>query len=163
MEDISVYGLDSTVLFYYSYCVKAPFYPGIKNKSIVFLVYLIFAVASLISEMGCHITILVKQTQIESKANLYVLKDNKVVSNQRHHRNIVSALGHFATFIISMVQLLLIMNTFYFVFENEEILVTIGTLTLFFNPAIEFFVYPLIETIFSERLRGTLPFMYIRN
>ena len=159
VEDISMYGLDSSVLFFYSYCGTTPFYPGVKNKSIIFLVYGIFGIVSLVSEMGCHVTILFRQTRIETRSNLYVLKDNKVVSSQRHHRNIVSALGHFATFIISMAQLFLLMNTFYFFIENEEVLVTIRTLNLFFIPAIEFFVYPLIETIFSERLHGTLSFM----
>ena len=159
VEVVSLNGLDSPSLFFFSYCAKVPFHPEVKKKSIIFLVYGIFAIASLVSEMGCHLTILFRQTRIESRANVYVLKDNKVVSNQRHHRNIVSALGHFATFIICMAQLFLLMNTFYFFIENEEILVTMRSLNMLFIPAIEFFIYPLIETIFSERLRGTLPFV----
>ena len=163
VEALSMYGLNSPSLFFYSYCAKVHFYPDVKKKSIVFMVYGLFSIACLISEMGCHLAILLKQTSIEKRANVYVIKNNRLVSNHRHTRNIVSALGHFATFAICMVQLFLLMNAFVFFIEDKEMLVSMRSLTMFFMPATEFLIYPLIETIFSERLRSTLPFMSCGN
>ena len=156
MENVIQYGLATTPLFYYSYCGKIPFYANLIIESKGFMVILLLGTITLGFEMCCHITILVKQTQIESRADIYVLKDNKVVSKQRHQRNIVSALGHFASFFISMVQLCFLMPALFFSFEVEEIPL-IRNLILFLIPATEFLIYPLIETIFSETLRGTLP------
>ena len=55
------------------------------------------------------------------------------------------------------------MNAFVFFIEDKEMLVSMRSLTMFFMPATEFLIYPLIETIFSERLRSTLPFMSCGN
>ena len=156
VKNLSHFGLANPPLFYYSYCGKTPFSTNLLYESKAFLVYGVICIISLASEMCCHITILVKQTQIETRADIYVLKDNKVISKQRHQRNIVSALGHFASFFISMVQLCFLLPALFFSFEVEEITL-IRNLILFFIPATEFLIYPLIETIFSETLRGTLP------
>ena len=159
MENLVRYGLGSPPLFYYSYCGKTPFPTNLINESKVYLVHGMICIVCLVSEIFCHITILVKQTKIESRANIYVLKDNKVVSTKRHHRNIVSAVGHLASFFISMAQVSFLIYAFYFSFEDEGIVAMTRLLTLFFVPATEFFMYPLIETIFSETLRGTLPLL----
>ena len=161
VEEISSNGIDSSDLFFLSYCGKAPFDPGVKKKSILFFVYGILAIICLVLEMGCHIIVLFKQTRIETRASVYILKDNRVVSNQRHNRNIVSTLGHFASFMISMAQLFLLFYSLYFFVEDEEIMSKMRTLTMFLSPATEFLLYPLIETIFSERLRSTFPILNI--
>ena len=142
-------------LFFYSYCGQTPFHPDVVNESIVFLAFGLECISCLVCGMICHLLILCKQARIESKASVYVLKDNKVVSSRRHHRNIVSFMGHFASFILTMVHFSLFLNTFYFFVENEEILATLRTLVFFFFPATEFLVYPLVETMFSESLRRT--------
>ena len=156
VKNLGQYGLANPPLFYYSYCGKTPFSTKLLYESKAFLVYGVICIICLASEMCCHITILVKQTHIESRADIYVLKDNKVVLAKRHHRNIVSALGHFASFFISMVQLCFLLPALFFSFE-DKIITLIRNLILFFIPATEFLIYPLIETIFSETLRGTLP------
>ena len=155
-ENVAVHGLSSPPgLFFYSYCGKTPFHPDVVNESIIFLAFGIECITCLVSGMMCHLVILFKQTRIESGAGVYVLKDNKVVSSHRHHRNIVSFMGHFVSFILTIAQLSLLLNTFYFFVDDEEMLATVRNLTYFFVPATEFLIYPLIETIFSERLRET--------
>ena len=73
----------------------------------------------------------------------------------RHIRNVVSALGHFASFTVSMAHLLLI-PTVYLLSdsETESGPVTLCSLIAFFFPSINFFVYPFIETMFSDNLRN---------
>ena len=39
--------------------------------------------------------------QIESRANVYEIRGNHLVIRQRHHRNVVSALGHFLSLVVS--------------------------------------------------------------
>ena len=75
----------------------------------------------------------------------------------RHLRNVVSALGHFASFIVSMAHLLLI-PTIYLLSggggEDVSGPMEICQLIAFFFPSINLLVYPFIETIFSENLRN---------
>ena len=156
VENVAMHGLSSPPgLFFYSYCGKTPFHPDVVNESIIFLAYGLVCISCLVSGMICHLVILFKQTRIESGASVYVLKDNKVISSRRHHRNIVSFMGNFVSFILNLAQLSLLLNTFYFFIEDEEILATMRNLIYFFLPATEFLIYPLIETIFSESLRRT--------
>ena len=72
----------------------------------------------------------------------------------RHIRNVVSALGHFASFIVSMAHLLLI-PTIYMLSHSETASgpMAMCQLIAFFFPSINFFVYTFIETMFSENLR----------
>ena len=74
----------------------------------------------------------------------------------RHIRNVVSALGHFASFLVSMAHLLLI-PTLYFLSHTENASgapMAICQFIAFFFPSINFLVYPFIETVFSENLRN---------
>ena len=72
-----MYGLDSPVLFYYSYCGKAPFYPGVENKSIMFLVYGIFAIAR-----KCH-----SQTVTTSVLDCPSPQDTTVHNHMPRHKH----------------------------------------------------------------------------
>ena len=73
---------------------------------------------------------------------------------RRHLRNVVSALGHFASFIVSMAHLLLI-PAIYLLIDGENVSgpLAMCRLIAFLFPSINFFVYPFIETMFSENLR----------
>ena len=110
---------------------------------------------SLIAEMCTHIAVLVKQTRIENKATVFLVKNNQLVTRQRHHRNIISSLGHFLSFSLSLFETFLHMNALYFFFDFEMVTM-IRNLNFFFLPSIKFTVYPLIETMFSETLRESL-------
>ena len=77
---------DSPVLFYYSYCAKTTFPMEDIDDLVVFKLLMLCTVPVLIGEMCCHIAILVKQWQIESKATVYIIKNNRRVSRQRHRR-----------------------------------------------------------------------------
>ena len=63
-------------------------------------------------------------------------------------------MGHFASFAVSMAHLLLI-PTIYLVSdaENAPMAMTMCQFIAFLFPSINFFIYPLIETMFSENLR----------
>ena len=73
----------------------------------------------------------------------------------RHLRNVVSALGHFASFIVSMAHLLLIPTIYLLSNGGGKVSgpLEICQLIAFFFPSINFLVYPFIETVFSENLR----------
>ena len=155
-ENVAVHGLGSPPgLFFFSYCAKTPFQADFVPDSIIFLAFGIDCIACLVSAMVCHLVILVKQSRIDSRAAVYVLKNNMVVSGQRHHRNVVSFTGHFVSFILTIAQFALMLNTFYFFVEAKEVLATMRNLVQFLFPATEFLIYPLIETICSESLIGT--------
>ena len=70
-------------------------------------------------------------------------------------------MGHFVSFILTILQFALLLNTFYFFVEDVEILATMRTLVFFFVPATEFLIHPMVETIFSEKLRETFNFSSI--
>ena len=118
-------------MFFYSYCGKTPFHADVVNESIIFLAFGLECITCLVSGMACHLIILFKQTRIESAAGVYMLKNNRVVSSRRHQRNIVSFMGHFVSFILTILQFALLLNTYYFFVEDVEILATMRTLVFF--------------------------------
>ena len=88
----------------------------------------------------------------KNKATFYIIKNNQRVSRQRHQRNVISAVGHFLSFAISMLETFLLVNAFYFL-KDIETVTTVRNVNMFLIPSINFFVYPFIETLFSENLR----------
>ena len=148
---------DNPMLFYYSFCKKTPFPSDMINENaIVFKIYVtLFITPSLIAEMCSHIAILIKQTRIENNATVYMVKDDQLVSRQRHHRNVISAVGHFVSFALNLFETFLHIYALYFFFDFETVTI-LRNLNFFFLPSIKFSIYPLIETLFSETLRGTL-------
>lgn len=117
-------------------------------------VYLLCAILSRVLELGVHITILVKQTQIESRAEVYVIKGNMVVCGQRHQRNIVSAFGHFLSFLLSICHLFVIPVLFCVNYNSSGPSYVCNLMTFLF-PSFNFSIYPLIETVFSDNLMNT--------
>ena len=149
---------DTPILFCYSFCKKSPFPPYLFNEIVVFNSFVAFIMTpSLIAEMCIHITVLVKQTNIENRASVYIVKNDQRVSRQRHTRNVISAVGHFLSFALSMLETFLLVHAFYF-FKDIETVATIRNVNMFLLPSIIFLVYPLIETLFSENLRGSFCF-----
>ena len=147
---------DNPMIFFYSFCKKTSFPSDMINEIIVFKIYVtIFMIPSLIAEMCSHITILVKQTRIENKATVYMVKNGRRISRQRHHRNVVSAVGHFLSFVLNLFETFLHINALFFFFDMETVTI-IRNLNFFFLPSIKFAIYPLVETLFSETLRDSL-------
>ena len=147
---------DNPMIFYYSFCKKTPLPTDRVHEMIVFQIYVtFFMVPSLIAEMFTHIAVLVKQTRIETKATVFLVKNNQLVTRQRHHRNIISSFGHFLSFALNLCETFLHMNALYFFFDFEMVTM-IRNLNFFFLPSIKFTIYPLIETLFSETLRESL-------
>ena len=143
------------ILFCYSFCKKSSFPSDFTDVNFIFKIFVIMIMTpSLIGEMCIHIAVLVKQTKIENNASVYIIKNGHHVSRQRHQRNVVSAMGHFVTFAISMLETFLLVHAFYFI-TNVETLTNVRNLSMFFIPSIKFFVYPFIETMFSENLRDS--------
>ena len=72
----------------------------------------------------------------------------------RHARNVVSAMGHFASFAVSMAHLLLI-PTIHLVSDAKSAPIAEAMMKFitFLFPSINFVIYPFIETMFSQNLR----------
>ena len=144
---------NNPMLFYYSFCKKSPFPSDLIDDVMIFKIFVTLVITpSLIAEMCIHIAVLVKQTRIENNATVYIVKNDQRVSRQRHQRNVISALGHFVSFALSMLETFLLVHAFYFI-KDFETVTTVRNLNMFLIPSINFFVYPFIETLFSEKLR----------
>ena len=107
-------------------------------------------------ELCVHIAIFYKQTQIESKASETIVKNDKLVSSQRHQRNVIGAIGHFASFAASLA--LLVVDSgipaYYFIKWNTSGgPPMICYFFIFLFPSINVFVFPFIETLCTENLR----------
>ena len=111
-------------------------------------------VLSLIAELCCHIVIYKKKTNIESRAQVYEVRGNKIVSQMRHQRNVVSILGHFLTFSIIFGHYIIFASAYFIV--PETLLLRIQCILHFLDPCLIFFLCPLIETMSSGTLRDNL-------
>ena len=151
IESLMLYS-DKPMLFHYSFCKKTPFSSDLyDNVHIMKIGVTIIMIPSMIAEMCIHIAVLVKQTQIENNASVYIVKNDQRVSRQRHQRNVVSAMGHFGSFAFRMLETFLVIHAFYFI-DDFETLTIAWNLSMFFIPSINFFIYPFIETLFSNNL-----------
>ena len=134
-----------------SYCAKTPLPTHLSDELYVLSVYLCISIPCLVAELCTHIVILVKQTRIEARATVYeVKKNNQLVSRQRHQRNVVSAFGHFVSFLLNLAHILLMIPAGYDLERNYY------ALFAFFTPSFNFFLAPLIETVCTESLRKSL-------
>ena len=145
---------DSGYLFHVSYCRKTPFAPRIIYNlffanSCAFLTNM-----SILGEITAHICIFAKKTGIESRAQVYEIRGNRMVCEQRHQRNVVSALGHCASFVVAMVQRLIFTVALYAI--GQDSVVNLARLLMFLLPCINFFLHPLIETLSTHNLRRSL-------
>ena len=115
---------------------------------------MILTILSLTGELIAHMFIYVRQSKIENRAQVYEIRGNHLVCQMRHQRNVISALGHFFSFAVSMTQRIIFAISLYY-FEDDTIVV-LARLSIFLLPCINFFVHPLIETISSHTLRGSI-------
>ena len=145
---------DNDYLFHYSYCGKTSFAPKIVYNLIIGNICMILTTLSITGELIAHMFIYVRQTKIENRAQVYEIRGNHLVCQMRHQRNVISALGHFFSFAVSMTQRIIFAISLYY-FEDDTIVV-LARLSFFLLPCINFCVHPLIETISSHDLRGSI-------
>ena len=145
---------DNSYLFHYSYCGKTSFSPEIVYNLFITNSCMCLTTMSIFSEFLAHIWILVKQTNIESRAQVYEIRGNRLVCQMRHQRNVVSALGHFFSFALSMTQRVIFTISLYAI--EDDTVVLLARISFFLLPCINFFVHPFIETMSTHNLRQSL-------
>ena len=145
---------DNCYLFHYSYCGKTSFSPEIVYNLFITNSCMCLTTMSIFSEFLAHIWILVKQTNIESRAQVYEIRGNRLVCQMRHQRNVVSALGHFFSFALSMTQRVIFTISLYAI--EDDTVVLLARISFFLLPCINFFVHPFIETMSTPNLRQSL-------
>ena len=147
--------LDAPLLIFYSYCAKTAFsQERVMNELIFVKVYGLIIILSRVVELVIYIVIFMRQTEIESRASIACIKGDEPVSVRRHQRNVVSVMGHFVSFLLGMVHLLLppiIYFSYFYIGESEPIMMS--DFIVFIFPSLNFLVYPLVEILFSENLR----------
>ena len=146
----------SPVLAFYSYCSKTTFEPEIAREMLFMKVETVWFTVSFFLEFVTHISIFIKQTEIESRATVFELRGGRLVSKQRHQRNIVSMIGHFVQCLLNIVLKIGLFTGFNFLSLDDKTSTMIRDLTAFFIPSYFFCIYPVIETFLSENLRGSL-------
>ena len=145
---------DNDYLFHYSYCGKTSFAPKIVYNLIIGNSCMILTTLSITGELIAHMFIYVRQTKIENRAQVYEIRGNHLVCQKRHQRNVVSALGHFFSFAVSMTQRIIFAISLYYL--EDDTIVVLSRISFFLLPCINFCVHPLIETISSHNLRGSI-------
>ena len=105
---------------------------------------------------SAYAAIFIKQLILEAQSNVHIERNIQVVSRGRHQRNVISAIGHFASFVVSCSETTLLYLALYFFPVTEKTLLTLQNLITFFFPCMNFVIYPLIETMCSQNLRDTL-------
>ena len=145
---------DNSYLFHYSYCGKTSFTPKIVYNLIIGNICMILTTLSITGELIAHIFIYVRQTKIENRAQVYEIRGNHLVCQTRHQRNVISALGHFISFAVSMTQRIIFAISLYYL--ADDTIVVVSRISFFLLPCINFCVHPLIETISSHNLRGSI-------
>ena len=99
---------DNSFAFFFSYCRKTLFVPEMFSKLTVPNSLMLMTTVSMICESLAHILIFSKKTSIESRAQVYEIRGNRLVCEMRHQRNVVSVLGHFFSFSISLIQVIIL-------------------------------------------------------
>ena len=140
-----------------SFCAKTTFYPHLIDDLVVIKVYVLtFGIPCALLMLIAYAAIFVKQMHLESQSNVHVEGNIRVVSRGRHQRTVISAIGHFTSFIVSCSETTLLYLALYFFPVTEETLFMFQNLITFFFPSMNFVFYPLIETLCSQNLRDTL-------
>ena len=151
------FNYDDYLFFHYRYCSNMNYSTLEASKMTDLITVKIFScmgVLSLIAELCCHIVIYRKKTNIESRAQVYEVRGNQIVSQMRHQRNVVSILGHFLTFSIIFGHYIIFASAYFIV--PETLLLRIQCILHFLDPCLIFFLCPLIETMSSGTLRDNL-------
>ena len=144
---------ENSFAFFFSYCRKTSFDPEMISKLVVSNSLVFITTMSIICEFLAHILIFSKKTSIESRAQVYEIRGNRMVCELRHQRNVVSVLGHFLSFAITLIQLIIFAVG---VYTLKESILTLAKLNAFHNPCINFFIHPLIETLSTHNIRQSL-------
>ena len=145
---------DNSYLFHVSYCRKITFAPKIIYNLFFANSCMCLTTMSILGEFVAHIFIFSKKTSIESRAQVYEIRGNRLVCQMRHQRNVVSALGHFFTFAVSMTQRVIFTVAIYAIEEDK--VDSMSRLLMFLLPCINFFVHPFIETLSTHNLRQSM-------
>ena len=145
---------DNSFLFHYSYCGKTSFSPEIVYNLFITNSCACLTTLSTFSEFLAHICILIKKTNIEAGAQVYEIRGNRLVCQMRHQRNVVSAFGHFSSFVVSITQRIIFTISLYAI--EDDSVVILSRLSFFLLPCINFFVHPFIETMSTHNLRQSL-------
>ena len=145
---------NNSYLFHYSYCGKTIFSSQIVYSLIATNSCMSLTTLSITGELLAHMFIYLKQAKIENRAQVYEIRGNHLVCQRRHHRNVVSALGHFFSFAVSMAQRIIFTISLYSI--GDYTIVVLCRLLIFLLPCINFFVHPLIETLSSHNLRESM-------
>ena len=73
-----------TIPFLYSYCAKTTFLLEKAINDLIFAkLYMLCCILSRVAELVIYIVIFMKQTEIEQRASLYVIKNNEPISIRR--------------------------------------------------------------------------------
>ena len=146
---------DAPLLIFHSYCAKTAFpIERVMNELIFAKVYGLITILSRVAELVIYIVIFMRQTEIESRASIACIKGDEPVSVRRHQRNVVSVMGHFVSFLLGMVHLLLPPIIYLCVGESGGPgLIMMSDFIIFIFPSMNILVYPLVEILFSENLR----------
>ena len=150
---------NNSFLFHYSYCGKTSFSPQTVYSLIIGNSCLILTTLSITGELLAHIVIYLKQKKIENKAQVYEIRGNHVVCERRHHRNVVSALGHFFSFAVGMAQRIIFTISIISISDDTSVVtpdLVLCQILMFLLPSINFFVHPLIETLSTHNLRKSM-------
>ena len=88
-----------------------------------------------------------------TQSNFYLIEPPS--NHRRHQRNVVSVTGHFVSFLLGMIHLLLPPIIYFLkgVGSGEAGPIIVCDFIVFLFPSMNFFVYPLVEVLFSENLR----------
>ena len=150
---------ENPIMFFYSYCSKTAFpFRSITDGVVVSIYGTICFKLFLIAVIILYIFILLRQRQLESMT-MYIVAPN-ATPTLRHQRNVVSAKGHFLSFLITLAEVIMFVTITSVDSSNSDSLTKyicdLDRYILFFIPSVNFFVQPLVETMFSENLRDTL-------
>ena len=123
-ENISFH-YDEDMFYHYRFCSNLPIsFTDISKFADLFTcqIFTCLSVFSLFAELCCHILIYEKKTRIESRAQVYEIRGNQLVSQMRHQRNMVSIFGHLLTFSVMLGRNLVFVITFYIVTDETQLL-----------------------------------------
>ena len=149
---------NNSFLFHYSYCGKTSFSPQTVYSLIIGNSCLILTTLSITGELLAHIVIYLKQKKIENKAQVFEISPG-LVRQRRHHRNVVSALGHFFSFAVGMAQRIIFTISIISISDDTSVVtpdLVLCQILMFLLPSINFFVHPLIETLSTHNLRKSM-------
>ena len=94
----------------------------------------------------CHVGNLKPKCKSKTQANFFSIEFHS------------SILGHFISFLFNITQRVAFVTGLFL--TSEEVMPSLRALILFLAPCVNFFLYPLIETMFSDTLRQTLCSQY---